>query len=153
MPAGIAYNYWTQSESEKRNHMIRLLYLSQATNLSSMHVDSILETSRRNNPQQSITGVLVVGGGWIMQLLEGPEAAVIRLYSKILDDSRHSNVRIIHITPAAEKIFGDWSMGFVRRNPLEFEHVASLRERRLETVNASMFAETLREFATRLRDS
>jgi len=131
--------------------MIRLLYLSQATNLSNTQIDSILESSRRNNNSLSITGVLVVGGGWIMQLLEGPEASVIKLYAMILDDPRHSNARIIHITPAAEKIFGEWSMGLVRRNPLEFEHITALRARRLETVNASMFAETLREFANRLR--
>jgi hypothetical protein len=133
--------------------MIRLLYLSQASPSGIGQLDSILKTARRENPPRSITGVLVFGGGWFMQLLEGPESSVFKLYARIIDDSRHSNPRVIHVTPASEAIFGEWSMGFVDRNPLEFEHVAALRARRLETVNAAMFAETLKEFARRLRDS
>lgn len=133
--------------------MIRLLYLSQATPTSTDQLDEILQTARRNNPPLGITGILVSGGGWYMQLLEGPERSVLKLYSRILDDSRHTNPRILHITPATEALFGEWSMGFVNHDPLAFEHVSALRTRRLETVHTSIFAETLREFARRLRGS
>lgn len=134
--------------------MIRLLYLSQASPAAarSDSLDEILQTSRRNNASLGITGVLVSGGGWFMQLLEGPESAVLKLYARILDDRRHGSARVLHITPANEAIFGEWSMGFVRRNPLEFEHVTALRARRLETVNAAIFADALREFSRRLRE-
>ena len=133
--------------------MIRLLYLSQASPSSGEDLESILRTARQNNPPLSITGVLVHGGGWYMQLIEGPERSVLKLYAKIIDDSRHSDPRVIHITPATEALFGEWSMGFVKRNPLEFDHVIALRARRLEAVNASIFADTLRDFARRLRQS
>jgi hypothetical protein len=133
--------------------MIRLLYLSQFARPGADQLEAILGTARRNNPSQSITGVLVCGGGWFMQLLEGPESSVFKLYAKILEDTRHVNPRVIHITPANEKIFGEWSMGLVERNPLEFEHITALRARRLETVNVSLFAETLKDFSKRLRSS
>lgn len=131
--------------------MIRLLYISQARPASPGDLESILQTARTHNPRLSITGVLVHGGGWYMQLLEGPEHSVLRLYARILDDPRHFDPRVIHVTPASEALFGEWSMGFVERNPLEFEHVLALRSRRLEAVNASIFSETLRDFTRRLR--
>lgn len=131
--------------------MIRLLYLSQAANAAADQLEGILATARQNNPRLQITGVLVYGGGWFMQLLEGPEASVFKLYARIIDDRRHSNPRVLHVTPASEAIFGEWSMGFVDRDPLAFEHIAALRARRLETVNASMFAETLRQFTGALK--
>ena len=67
--------------------MIRLLYLSQANPSSADDLESILRTARQNNPPLSITGVLVHGGGWYMQLIEGPERSVLKLYAKIIDDS------------------------------------------------------------------
>ncbi len=131
--------------------MIRLLYLSQAGPSGADQLEEILQTARQKNPPLHITGILVYGGGWFMQLLEGPESSVFKLYARIIDDRRHANPRVLHITPANEAIFGEWSMGFVNRNPLEFEYITALRARRLETVNASIFAETLREFARQLR--
>jgi len=80
--------------------MIRLLYLSQSSSaLSKEQVQKILESSRRNNPALGLTGVLIHGGGVFMQVLEGPEQAVLRMYLKILDDKRHINCKIIYTSP------------------------------------------------------
>lgn len=131
--------------------MIRLLYSSQATpGMSDEQIHDILIVARRNNKALEITGVLVHGGGMFMQVLEGPEHAVLRSYVKILDDPRHSGCQIIHITPANEKIFRDWSMGVINSDPLEFQHIAELRAHRLETVNAKAFMDVMRTFAKRL---
>jgi len=60
--------------------MIRLLYISHATReISEAQIQDILQSSRRNNPALGITGVLVHGGAQFMQILEGPEHAVLRL--------------------------------------------------------------------------
>jgi hypothetical protein len=130
--------------------LLRLLYLSQAVKPDDEDLEAILRSARRNNPPLSVTGVLIHGGGWFMQLLEGPEPSVIRLYAQIIDDRRHADPRILHVTPASEVLFREWSMGLVRSNPLEFEHVAALKSKRLETVNASIFAETMRQFLKKL---
>ncbi|MCY7307989.1 MAG: BLUF domain-containing protein [Rhodoferax sp.] len=127
--------------------MIRLLYLSQATHdISDVQVQDILRSARRNNEAVGITGVLVHGGSMFAQILEGPEQAVLRMYVKVMDDRRHGDVRIIHISPANEPMFKDWSMAVIKSNPMEFQHIAQLRTHRMEAVHAQAFGETMREF-------
>ena len=131
--------------------MIRLLYISQAARgIAEEQVQSILNSAQRNNPAAGLTGVLVHGGGLFMQVLEGPEQAVLRQYVKILDDRRHSDCRIIHISPANDRIFEKWSMGVIDSDPFQFQHIAELRARRLETVQAKAFTDTLRGLVGRL---
>jgi hypothetical protein len=131
--------------------MIRLLYFRQAApGITDEQVQDILKSAQRNNPAAGITGVLVRGGGLFMQVLEGPEQAVLRQYVKILDDRRHSDCRIIHISPANDRIFEKWSMGVINSDPLQFQHIAELRASRLEAVQAKTFINAMREFVQRL---
>ncbi|MFI8743092.1 MULTISPECIES: BLUF domain-containing protein [Pseudomonadaceae] len=134
--------------------MIRLLYISRAApTISNEQVQDILLSSRQNNPASSITGILVHGGGLFMQVLEGQEQDVLRKYVKILDDPRHSGAEILYISPANNRIFGKWSMGGIKSDPLQFQYISKLRARRLEVIDASTFTETMREFAQMLRDA
>ncbi|MCX7086674.1 MAG: BLUF domain-containing protein [Methylococcales bacterium] len=128
--------------------MIRLLYFSQATYLiSNEHVQQILEASRRNNPAVGVTGILVHGGGLFMQVLEGPEQAVLRLYVKILDDNRHSNSEIIYITPTDKRIFENWSMGSINcSDALRFEQIKMLQSQRKEVVSTKVFTDVMHAF-------
>ena len=127
--------------------MIRLLYCSQAkSDFSEEVLKEILLISRKNNSAAGITGVLVHGGGMFMQVLEGPEQNVLRTYMKILDDKRHTDSRIIQISPIKERMFDNWTMGVIEAEPLTFEHVAKLRAHRLETLNADAFTKVIREF-------
>ena len=131
--------------------MIRLLYISNACpTMSEDQVQNILTSARRHNPANGITGVLIHGGGLFMQLLEGPEHKVLRQYVKILDDRRHDEVRILHISPTDARMFEQWSMGGIAGNPLQFQHVSELFTRRQEVVQATTFTNTMREFAQML---
>lgn len=131
--------------------MIRLLYISQAASgITEEQVKDILKSSQRNNSATGLTGVLVHGGSLFMQLLEGPEQAVLRKYVKILDDRRHSDCRILHISPANDRIFEKWSMGMIESNPLQFQHIAELRAHRLEADQAKTFTDAMREFVRML---
>jgi hypothetical protein len=131
--------------------MIRLLYVSQAASgITEEQVKDILKYAQQKNPATGITGVLVHGGGLFMQVLEGPEQAVLRQYVKIMDDRRHSDCQILHISPANDRIFEKWSMGIIESDPMQFQHIAELRARRLEAVLAKTFTETMREFARTL---
>ena len=115
--------------------MIRILYLSQsAYDITDAQVNDILTTSRANNLTYGITGVLIHGGGLFMQVLEGPEQSTLRLYVKILEDRRHGDCRLVHISPANEHIFKKWSMAVIKCDPLQFQHIAELREKRFESV-------------------
>lgn len=131
--------------------MLRILYFSQSTrDITDAQVRDILESSRRNNPSLGITGVLIHGGGMFMQVLEGPERNTLRQYVKILDDKRHGDCQIIHISPTQEQIFQKFSMGVIKSDPFQFQHIATLREHRFESVQAKMFTDTMREFLAKL---
>jgi hypothetical protein len=131
--------------------MIRLLYVSQAASgITEEQVKDILKSAQGKNPATGLTGVLVHGGGLFMQVLEGPEQAVLRQYVKIMDDRRHSDCRILHISPANDRIFEKWSMGIIESDPMQFQHIAELRARRLEAVQAKTFTDAMRDFARTL---
>jgi len=131
--------------------MIRLVYISQAmVGITDEQVQEILRSSQRNNASNGVTGVLVFGGGLFMQVLEGPEQAVLRLYVKIIDDRRHSDCRLIHISPADEQVFNKWSMAVLSGDPLDFQRIGELRAKRLETVQSQTFTNLMREFVRKL---
>ena len=83
-------------------------------------------------------------------MAEGPEPAVLRMYVKILDDRRHGDCEILHISPAKERVFQKWSMGIIDRAPLEFQEIAELQARRLEAVQPTTFIEAMRGFVRML---
>ncbi|MBB5021380.1 BLUF domain-containing protein [Desulfurispira natronophila] len=70
--------------------------------------------SRANNLKQDITGVLCSGGGYFIQVIEGPQKAVLSSYLKILDDPRHSDCLLIAMVPLKERNFNNWSMGHIQ---------------------------------------
>jgi hypothetical protein len=96
--------------------MISLLYVSRAA-LSPREEEAqlaqIVATARRRNLELGVTGALTLLGDRFAQWLEGAEAEVNQLMIAILRDSRHRDVRIIEISPAAERRFPSWSMAFV----------------------------------------
>lgn len=90
-----------------------LVYLSSSTHLfSEKELADILNVSRSNNSSLNVTGILLYYEGSIIQVLEGNEAVVKDLYTKIEKDARHKNVvRMVEGTNN-ERSFPDWSMGF-----------------------------------------
>ncbi len=93
--------------------LVELLYTSaEAREMTDDSLLELLETSRRNNPRLGITGLLVFHAGSFMQLLEGEEETVMRLYQKILQDDRHTQSRVLWKGPIKQRTFGDWTMAF-----------------------------------------
>lgn len=70
-----------------------LIYRSQL-NLScrSAELHALVERARIRNTNQNITGVLLSNGSDVMQILEGSEESVVKLFHKIRDDQRHCGV-------------------------------------------------------------
>jgi hypothetical protein len=98
------------------HNLSRLLYVSTAVNLiTEDDLHQILETSRKNNQEQGITGVLCGSGRHFIQVLEGADHALIRTYGKILDDARHRDCVLIGLVPIAQRMFAQWSMGYIQK--------------------------------------
>jgi hypothetical protein len=132
--------------------MLRLLYISDISAAGSgEQLENILRTAQKNNAANGLTGVLISGGNVFMQVLEGPEQAVLRTYVNILDDRRHGNCRLIYISPVSGRLFSNWSMGSIESNPLEFQDVTYLTAQRRETVEPAAFTAVMSGFLKRLR--
>ena len=94
--------------------LVRLLYASRAAApVTQQIIESILQQSRTHNPAMGITGILCHGGDVYMQALEGGREAVNALYMKIVRDTRHREVMLLHYAEVPERHFAGWTMGQV----------------------------------------
>ncbi|WP_111656006.1 BLUF domain-containing protein [Isoalcanivorax indicus] len=100
--------------------LIQITYISRATfepgpreNGVEPHVGRILMSSRRNNPRRRLVGVLYYGDGCFFQCIEGERAAVQALFSRISDDPRHTDIRVLRVRDIDVRSFNDWSMKYV----------------------------------------
>ena len=94
--------------------LVRLLYVSRAADtLTPAMIDAIIAQSRKNNPEAGITGLLCHSGNVFMQVLEGGRAAVNATFTRIVRDTRHSDVQLLLYEEIAERRFGGWTMGRV----------------------------------------
>ncbi len=91
----------------------QLLYRSdQAYEMDASDLMKLLFDARMFNRDNGITGLLLHHGGQFMQMLEGEQHEVQRLYRKIAEDSRHCNVVIEFNAPADCRLFPQWQMGY-----------------------------------------
>ena len=93
--------------------MLQIAYISTAkTIVDQALLDSILTVSRRNNSAAGVTGLLVSGGRRFLQVLEGPDQAVLATYARIQADPRHRAFVLVTCQGIAQPAFGEWSMAY-----------------------------------------
>lgn len=94
--------------------MFQLIYTSSAKKpFEEAELVSLLKASRQKNLELNITGMLLYKDSKFMQLLEGNENEVRRLFSTIKQDSRHEQVVVLFEKLCEHPVFNNWSMGFV----------------------------------------
>lgn len=126
--------------------MKRLLYISTARAvLRQSELSEMLAKSRHANSAADLTGLLVVGGRRFLQVLEGPDKAVIETYERITHDPRHFALVKLHDREIAERSFGSWAMGFEQGGIAKDS--ASLEEQ-VATIVAPISDSTLRAYFT-----
>jgi len=80
----------------------RVIYASEAvgaTGVSTLSIAQILGVSDRNNRRDRVSGCLMFHQGHILQALEGERVDLDRLMRRIIDDPRHTGVRILSDMP------------------------------------------------------
>lgn len=91
--------------------MFKLAYISAASRtLTSTDLQDILQEAIDNNEANNVTGVLLFNGVNFMQVLEGREEDVERIFKKILDDDRHKNVVVIYREASPRRDFEESPM-------------------------------------------
>lgn len=138
--------------------LLQLMYESTATRaMTDAELWTLLQQARSNNEARGITGLLLFASGHFLQVLEGPESVVRRLFDTIQDDPRHTNIETLLTTPATKRTFPDWKMGLEHpRAATDLEGVSSYLQTgslpdAAEPVTAVL--EALRQFNQRLPDN
>ena len=75
---------------------------------------AIVRVSRERNANEGVTGVLLYDGDAFLQVIEGEDAVIDRLYATICDDPRHTDVQTVAEGKIAEARFPDWTMAYRR---------------------------------------
>ena len=99
--------------------LVRLMYASRATETvrpEALH--AILKKSTHNNPGVGVTGVLCFSGEIFLQVLEGGRSQVSKLYNRIAQDPRHTDVVLLSYDEIEERSFAGWAMGQVNMGRL-----------------------------------
>ena len=80
----------------------RVIYASEAvgaTGATTLSIAQILGVSERNNRRDHLTSCVMFHQGHILQAIEGGRADLDRLIRRLLEDRRHSGLRILIDTP------------------------------------------------------
>jgi hypothetical protein len=93
-----------------QSQLKRVVYVSKKIDVSDTTLKDIIASSKKNNPEEDVTGCLLSGSNSFLQLLEGPSDFIDRLYSKISTDNRHENVITLCDEKIDERLFLSWSM-------------------------------------------
>ncbi len=93
----------------------RLIYKSKVTSAlrEPGKLQDLAEKASRNNLELGITGLLLLTGDQILQVLEGPGRFVNQLYNRIINDPRHTDVELISFERVDAALFYDWNMRFL----------------------------------------
>lgn len=97
--------------------------------LSQDDLDALLAWSRSYNAAHELTGLLLYSDARFVQVLEGSETAVRTLFTRIQQDTRHTQVVTLSEGPGPQRWFAEWSMRFGYVEPLELTQVLSAVER------------------------
>ena len=93
--------------------LFHLIYVSTAVEpMSDDALAELLEQSGTRNLRNRITGLLLYKNGHFMQVLEGDEAKVMKIFASIERDPRHKSVDVLRAEHIQYRDFADWSMGF-----------------------------------------
>ncbi len=75
-------------------------------------LENILETAKSINFQNDISGCLVYHNENFIQILEGEEENVLKIYDKIKEDGRHHSIKLLWDNQINTRSFQEWNMAF-----------------------------------------
>lgn len=103
-------------------NLTQLIYMSAAAQpFTAADLTALLLKARAKNESLGVSGMLVYHEGSFLQILEGDDATVESLYSRIATDPRHTNCSRLLKSTIEERSFADWTMGFVNTKAKELQ--------------------------------
>lgn len=93
--------------------LFQLVYTSQATvKVTPEVVQNIMGNCDIKNNILRISGILFYQNGIFMQLLEGEETVVRKLFDLISHDTRHTGIKVLYEGHCSMSRLSLWAMGF-----------------------------------------
>ncbi|MCL2915728.1 BLUF domain-containing protein [Shewanella corallii] len=118
--------------------LFELVYMSRAQSpMVERDLTALLVEARANNERVGITGMLLYRNGSFLQLLEGEEQQVLKLYDTVRQDPRHGRVTQLYSHHLPQRHFADWSMGFVNADRVDEEQLPGLSDIMSDRFDAS----------------
>ena len=75
-------------------------------------LNELFSKTMQNNKNQGVTGILIFKNNLFFQILEGQKETLAQLFTKIIEDSRHSHIIKIIDHAIEERAFNDYETGF-----------------------------------------
>lgn len=102
---------WETIQQKEDYPIFRLCYLSKpAKPFTAEDLEDIESKSITANNKRDVTGLLIVNDDRILQILEGAEDSVRKLYTKIEADSRHTMLKLVSAVGDEVRLLYKWSM-------------------------------------------
>lgn len=98
------------------NPAFRLMYRSRSLIPPAdrkVELGELFSKARSNNKKRQVCGALLVVGDSFVQVLEGHESTVRKLYGRISHDPRHEAVTLLQAGPVDDSVFARWAMAEV----------------------------------------
>ena len=95
--------------------MFHMIYTSkERPDHGPLNLKKLLVNARMRNSDACVTGLLICHEGTFLQVLEGAESAVRKIFTRIEKDVRHQDIAVLgSVTTVGQgRQFGEWSMGF-----------------------------------------
>ena len=135
--------------------MIQLIYISTAERLMTADdLQSIMLTSLIHNSKKHVTGILLFDQGTFCQALEGEAEDVHALFSKILEDDRHTSIIKIFDDEIQTRDFSSWTMNCINLDHYDKKQINGYKDfseaiHNWNFVNPLQAKEVLMHFKTR----
>lgn len=102
---------WETIRQKEDYPIFRLTYLSSAADtFTDADLNDIESKSLAANHARDVTGLLIVNGRRILQILEGRESAVRELYGKISRDPRHTITKLVSTVEDEGRMLMSWNL-------------------------------------------
>jgi len=109
--------------------MIQLIYIRTASKkITKDDLQAILLTSIFHNSEKNITGLLLYDQGTFCQALEGEAEDVYALFSKILEDDRHTRIIKIFDDEIQTRDFSSWSMNCINLDDYDKKQINGYKD-------------------------
>ncbi|MCU0778902.1 MAG: BLUF domain-containing protein [Akkermansiaceae bacterium] len=149
---------WETIQQTENYPIFRLTYVSCAVELlTEADLDDIESKSLVANDARDVTGLLIVNGRRILQILEGRESAVLELYEKIRKDPRHVIAKLVSTVEDEGRMLLTWNMvvrdvnsipaDVLRQHNELYDELLNAKEPRIITVDDVDFLKSVALFS------